>query len=61
MGVLLKATVIVVGALIGGGIGFYWRETYWLDENKKKKNELEMKLEGLVLSRKQKEDSIQNK
>lgn len=61
MGVLLKATVIVVGALIGGGIGFYWRETHWLDENKKKKNELEMKLEGLVQSRKQKEDSLQNK
>lgn len=61
MNVFGKAAAIIAGILIGGGIGFYWRETYWLDFNREKKNELEVKLKELTVSRKQKEDSVHNR
>lgn len=55
-----KAVAVVAGLFIGGGIGFYWRQTYWLDASRQRKYELEAKLSHLVESRKGKEDYLQN-
>lgn len=54
MSIVGKTLAIIAGALIGGGLGFYWRETYWLDINQKRKLELEVQLKELAKSRKEK-------
>lgn len=61
MGVFGRAFAIAVGVLAGGGIGFYWRETYMLKASQDKRSALEEQLNTLKESRKEKENALQNK
>ena len=61
MGVYGRAMAIAFGGLAGGGIGFYWRETYMLKVTQDKRTILEGQLNELVKSRKEKETELQSK
>ena len=61
MGVIGKTLAISIGVLAGGGLGFYWRETYMLKTSQEKKSRLEEQLNLLMKSRKEKEKMLQNK
>lgn len=58
MGVFGKSMAITIGVLIGGGFGFYWRETSWLNISEGKKDELEEQLKRLIKLRKEKENLL---
>ena len=60
MGVFGRATAITIGILIGGGIGFYWRETHLLKVNIEKRIKLEEQLKELTKSRTEKEKLMLN-
>lgn len=61
MGVFGRALAIALGVLAGGGIGFYWRETYMLKASQDKRSVLEEQLNTLVSSRKEMENTLQSK
>ena len=61
MGVFGRAAAISVGVLIGGGIGFYWRETYMLKASQDKRTDLEKQLRTLIQSRKERENTLRSK
>lgn len=60
MGIFGRAVAIAVGVLLGGGLGFYWRETYLLKHSQDKRSDLEKQLTILAKSRKEKEFMLQN-
>lgn len=55
MGIFGRGVAIVLGTFVGGGLGFYVRETYMLKVNKKTRSELEGELTILTKSREKKE------
>ena len=55
MGTFGRVAAISTGVLAGGGIGFYWRETYMLKARKEKIAALEAQLNILKKNRKEKE------
>ena len=55
-----KAMTINVGVVVGGGLGFYLKETYFLCV-KKKCAELEAELQELVRTRKIKEELLRTR
>lgn len=61
MGIYGRALAISIGVLTGGGLGFYWRETYVLKTSQLKRSELEEQLNVLIKSRREKENTLQNK
>lgn len=61
MGIFGKAMAISVGVVVGGGLGFYLKETYFLQMNEKRCAELEVELQELVRTRKRKEELLQTR
>lgn len=61
MGVVGRVLAISIGVLAGGGLGFYWLETYMLKFSQDKKSDLEEQLNVLMKSRKEKENALQSK
>ena len=59
MGIFGKAMAISVGVVVGGGLGFYLKETYFLRMKEKRCAELEVELQELVRTRKSKEELLQ--
>lgn len=55
MGIFGRGVAIVLGTFVGGGLGFYIRETYMLKVKKKTRSELEGELTILTKSREEKE------
>lgn len=53
-----KVMAISVGVFVGGGIGFYLRETYFFRMKKEKCAKLEEELKELVHVRKSKEEAL---
>ena len=61
MGIFGKAMAISVGVVVGGGLGFYLKETYFLRMKEKRCAELEVKLQELIRIRKRKEELLQTR
>ena len=61
MGMFGKAMAISVGVVVGGGLGFYLKETYFLRMKEKKCAQLEGELQELVRSRKIKEELLRTR
>ena len=56
-----KALSITIGSLVGGGIAYYWRETYSVKAYKKELEELEDELERLKKLKKEKMQQLQER
>lgn len=61
MAVFGRAVAITVGVLVGGGVGFYLRETFVYEIQQRKKKELQKELEKLSVSRSEKERLLEKK
>lgn len=53
-----KATFLTLGALLGGGSAFYWRETYTVKRLAKEASDFEVQLKELRQNRREKEESL---
>ena len=60
MGMLGKFVVISCGVFIGGGIGFYFKETYYVRLRRDKCYKLQEELKTLSDSRKSKEQQLES-
>ena len=58
MGLLGKVMIITCGVFLGGGIGFYLKETYYVRQRKDKCYELQEELKVLSNVRKEKEKQL---
>lgn len=58
MGTLLKMLVVSTGVIVGGGLGFYFKETYYVRKRTEKLKEMESEWQELVRIRKAKEDAL---
>ena len=61
MGTVGRAVAIGTGVFLGGGIGFYLKETYYVRIKEKKCAELEAKLQELIRTRKRKEELLRTR
>ena len=61
MGIFGKAMAISVGVVVGGGLGFYLKETYFLRVKEKRCAELEGELQELARTRKSKEELLKTR
>lgn len=58
MGLLGKVVIISCGVFIGGGIGFYLKETYYVKLKRDRCYQLQEELKGLSNIRKEKEKQL---
>ncbi len=55
MSVFFRVVVVTAGGLLGGILGFYWREKYLIKPKEEKRSELQKQLKELTKSRLEKE------
>ena len=60
MGMLGKGVLITCGVFIGGGLGFYLKETYYVRRRRDKCYELEKELKALIDVRRTKEVQLKS-
>lgn len=58
MSTLLKMLVVSTGVLVGGSLGFYFKETYYMRRRTEKLREMEAEWQELIRIRKAKEDAL---
>ena len=58
MGTVLKMLVVSTGVLVGGSLGFYFKETYYMRKRTEKLRQMEAEWQELVKTRKSKEDAL---
>ena len=55
-----RALAIIIGGLGGGGLGFYYKETYWAKRKEAERKKLKEELHRLSQERVEKEKMLAN-